>query len=281
LSRTQTYLTGCGYGLTGGVDISLDPFEIVGFSKTKALAVDDIRPYDERAAGMLPGEGCGIVVLVRGDYAREAGLPVRAYIKGYGYSSDGSGGITAPAVEGQMRALQKTYERSGYPISTVGLFEGHGTGTTLGDKVEIESLRRMIESSPDHGFCWLGTIKGNFGHCKAAAGIAGLIKAVMALKRKIIPPTMNCEQPNPLFGRPMGRLRPTVRGTIWPAATYRALGRAMGFGGSNCTTLERSPKSSHRGGHGPARSYQKHELILVSQVRGEIKLRNSPVLQSA
>jgi enediyne polyketide synthase len=102
--------------LAGGVDISLDPFEIVGFAKTRALAADDIRPYDQRAAGMLTGEGCGMVVLAREAEARAAGYSIRALIRGWGYSSDGAGGLTAPEVEGQLRALRQAYARAGSPL---------------------------------------------------------------------------------------------------------------------------------------------------------------------
>jgi len=236
--------------VAGGVDVSLDPFEIVGFAKARALASagDDIRPYDRVAAGMLPGEGCGIVVLMREEDARKKGRPVHALIKGWGYSSDGQGSITAPEKEGQMRALRSAYERAGYRISSVALIEGHGTGTTLGDRVEVESLKALIDESQGEEICWLGSIKGNIGHTKSAAGMAGFIKAVMALKRKIIPPTMNCREPNQAFGRPLGRLRPTVRGTPWAKRNTprRASVSAMGFGGSNAhiTMEETNPEDA-------------------------------------
>lgn len=250
-SSLLAVLTACNHllgaeidlALVGGVDISLDPFEIVGFAKTQALASDDIRPYDARAAGFLPGEGCGMVVLAREEDARAAGYRIYALIRGWGYSSDGIGGITAPKAEGQVRALSRAYQRAGYPISSVDLIEGHGTGTALGDKIEITALLRTLEDAPEDQFCRIGSIKGNIGHCKAAAGIAGLIKTVMALNRKILPPTVNCVHPNPVFGRPLGRLRPNVRGEAWTSdhKPRRASVSAMGFGGSNChITLEES-----------------------------------------
>jgi enediyne polyketide synthase len=223
------------FALAGGVDVSLDPFEIVGFAKTRALAADDIRPYDQRADGMLTGEGCGIVVLARAKEARAAGYPIRALIRGWGISSDGAGGLTAPGVEGQVRALHQTYQRAGYPLATVELIEGHGTGTSLGDKVELTALRRVLDESGGRGVCRIGSIKANIGHCKAAAGIAGLIKTVMALERKIIPPTLNCDVPNVAFGLPLGRFRPSTEGLAWPkpATPRRASVSAMGFGGAN------------------------------------------------
>ena len=97
---------------------------------------------------MLPGEGCGIFVLMREDDARAQGRQIHAVLRGWGISSDGAGGITAPEVEGQMRALRSAYERAGYPISTVGLIEGHGTGTALGDKVEIAAVLGLLRDTP-------------------------------------------------------------------------------------------------------------------------------------
>ncbi|HTG02182.1 MAG TPA: SDR family NAD(P)-dependent oxidoreductase [Nitrospirota bacterium] len=221
--------------LSGGVDISLDPFELVGFAKARALAIDDTRPYDERAAGMLPGEGCGMFVLMREEDAQAQELRIHALIRGWGYSADGAGAITAPGVEGQMRALRKAYECAGYPIAAVRLFEGHGTGTALGDKVEITAIHKLLEEAGSVEPAYIGSIKGNIGHCKAAAGSAGLVKAVMALKRKIMPPTGNCRRPSPVFGKPMSRLIPLVEGAAWERGVYprRASVSAMGFGGAN------------------------------------------------
>jgi enediyne polyketide synthase len=224
--------------ITGGVDISLDPFEIIGFAKTKALALDDIRPYDSKPNGMLTGEGCGMFVLMKEEKARAEGYQIHALIKGWGYSSDGAGtGITAPVVEGQMRALSKAYKRAGYPITSVGLFEGHGTGTPVGDKVEIAAIKRLLDDENDNSdsVAKIGSIKANIGHCKAAAGAAGLVKAIMSLKEKIIPPTINCERPNFIFGEPLTNLEPAIDGGIWISENKprRVSVSAMGFGGSN------------------------------------------------
>ncbi|MBD3334399.1 MAG: acyltransferase domain-containing protein, partial [Candidatus Eisenbacteria bacterium] len=255
--------------LTGGVDVSLDPFEIVGFSKVQALTRDDIRPYDRRADGMLPGEGCGIVLLAREAHARQAGLPIRAVIRGWGYSSDGAGGITAPDVEGQMRALQRAYDRAGYRPSDVGLVEGHGTGTPLGDKVEVTALRHLMESTPGEATACIGSIKANIGHCKAAAGAAGIIKAILALERKILPPAVNCEHPNAAFGEPPRRLTPALQGREWSGGhgPRRAGVSAMGFGGCNShVTLEEADPSGSPASEDLAilGSDQASELIVLS-----------------
>ena len=123
--------------MAGGVDLSLDPFELVGFAKAGALAHGEMRVYDRRSAGFLPGEGCGVVVLMRQEDAEAMGLRVLAVIRGWGISSDGRGGLTRPEVEGQLLALRRAYRRAGFPISTVSYFEGHGTGTAVGDAAEF------------------------------------------------------------------------------------------------------------------------------------------------
>ncbi|MSU64345.1 MAG: acyltransferase domain-containing protein [Pedosphaera sp.] len=229
------------FAVAGGVDVSLDPFEIVGFAKTQALAREDIRPYDERAGGMMTGEGCGLVVLMREADARARGLKIHALLKGWAYSSDGKGGITAPEVAGQARALSRAYERAGYPMSSVGYIEGHGTGTPVGDKVELTAIQRVLQSDGGEIHCSIGSIKANIGHCKAAAGAAGLIKTIQTLKHKILPPTLNCERPINAFSQSDWKLRPSLKGKVWDAngAPRRASVSSMGFGGANShVTLE-------------------------------------------
>ncbi len=226
--------------IAGGVDISLDPYELIGFSKARALARDDIRPYDERASGMLPGEGCGVVVLMRAAHAQAEGRRAHALLRGWACASDGRTGITAPRVEGQVRAIQRAYARAGYGLGTVGLIEGHGTGTALGDDVELAAILAALDGEPE-ARCRIGSIKGQIGHCKAAAGMAGLLKAVMALERKILPPSPGCERPHRRLRGAQGRLTPAVLGEPWPAGeTPRRAGvSAFGFGGSNVhVTLE-------------------------------------------
>jgi enediyne polyketide synthase len=257
------------FALAGGVDVSLDPFEIVGFAKAQALAREDVRPYDERADGMMTGEGCGIVVLMRESDARARGLKIHALLKGWAYSSDGKGGVTAPEVEGQARALRRAYERAGYPMTSVGLIEGHGTGTPVGDKVELTAIQRVLQSNGDEFHCTIGSIKANIGHCKAAAGAAGLIKAIQAIKHKILPPTVNCEHPVDTFSRSGWKLRPSLKGKAWEShgAPRRASVSSMGFGGANShVTLEEANPDGQAAPEDLALlgSAQSSELILVA-----------------
>jgi enediyne polyketide synthase len=264
--------------LAGGVDLSLDPFELVGFARTGALTHDEMRIFDLRSAGFLPGEGCGFVVLMREGDAARLGCRVRAVIRGWGISSDGHGGISRPEAEGQKMALRRAYRRAGFGIETVALFEGHGTGTAVGDAAEVTALseaRREArrESSATAPAAALGSIKANIGHTKAAAGVAGLIKATLALDHQILPPTTGCDDPQAALVGEGAVLRVLQRGEAWPAdLPLRAAVSAMGFGGINSHIVLEGAAESRRnvlGGLGSRErelvaSWQDAELLLLA-----------------
>lgn len=222
--------------LVGGVDLSLDPFELLGFAKTGALAQDDMRVYDERSAGFWPGEGCGMLVLTTEEQAKVLGLRTYALIRGWGISSDGQGGITRPEVRGQRLAFQRAYRRAGFGADSVTFFEGHGTGTAVGDTTElstlIEQCREAGGSAQEPAF--LGSAKALIGHCKGAAGVAGLIKATLAVHHQLIPPTVGAERPHRLLQDKNSPIQLAREGRLWPAhRPLRAAVSSMGFGGIN------------------------------------------------
>jgi enediyne polyketide synthase len=223
--------------IVGGVDLSLDPFELIGFARTHALATNMMRVYDLRAEGFWPGEGCGFAVLARLEDAQRWDVRVHATIRGWGISSDGSGGLTRPEASGQFRALQRAYDRAGYSIRTVPLFEGHGTGTPVGDAAEIEALTRAIRAESPAATAApaaLSSIKSNIGHTKAAAGMAGLLKAIMAVQSGVLPPATGCERPRPELTGPDAAVTVLDSPAPWPAGQpLRAGVSAMGFGGIN------------------------------------------------
>jgi enediyne polyketide synthase len=171
----------CDLAIAGGVDLSLDPFELVGFAKIGALAPERMRVYDARSAGFWPGEGCGFAVMMRHTDALSTGRRVYALVQGWGISSDGSGGITRPEVEGQLLALSRAYRRAKFGPDSVAYFEGHGTGTAVGDATELRVVTRARREAGATLPAAISSVKANIGHTKAAAGIAGLIKAAMAL----------------------------------------------------------------------------------------------------
>lgn len=221
--------------VAGGVDLSIDPFEVIGFAKTGALATGEMRVYDRGSNGFWPGEGCGAVVLMRDEDAVTQGRFRYAVIAGWGWSSDGRGGITRPEASGHRQALDRAYRSAGFGLDTVSYLEGHGTGTAVGDATELRALSEARRAAdPDAPPAALGTVKGNLGHTKAAAGIAGLLKAVLVVRHQIIPPATGHRDPHPeLLGE-----RPTLRvpreAEPWPEGAPRRAGvSSMGFGGIN------------------------------------------------
>jgi len=238
ISQACTGLCGGDYDLvvSGGVDVSLDPFELVGFAKVGALSNDDIHVYDQRASGFLPGEGCGIVVLKRLDEALADNNRIYAVISGWGSSSDGKGGITAPSINGQALAMERAYCKSGYTIGDVELIEGHGTGTPIGDRTELSAISEVIrrQGVREGHRCGIGSIKSNIGHTKAAAGVAGLIKATLSIHQAIIPPSQGLQLPHELFEQNPS-LYPLRKGRKWPSDNPRRRAgiSSAGFGGIN------------------------------------------------
>src|SRR5208282_1573303 len=262
--------------IAGGVDLSLDPFELVGFAKIGALAPDEMRVFDRRSAGFWPGEGCGMVVLMRHDDALAQGHRVYAVIRGWGISSDGSGGITRPESDGQIEALRRAYRRAGFGIETVSYCEGHGTGTAVGDATELEVLSRARrEAKTNSPPAAIGSIKANIGHTKAAAGVAGLIKATMAVHTQVLPPTTGCEQPHPQLGGPASALRVLREAELWPGdRPLRASVSAMGFGGINAHLVLESVVAERRETFSTrerslSRSNQDAELFLLAAETAE------------
>ena len=230
--------------IAGGVDISLDPLELVGFAKAGALSsTGKMCVYDKKGNGFLPGEGCGFVVLKRLDQAIRDNDRIYAVAKGWGISSDGKGAITAPKAEGQAFAIRKAYEMAGYPISSLSFIEGHGTGTVVGDVVEISAVSTVLNAAVSHEngrICGMTSVKSLIGHTKAASGAAGFIKTVIALNQRIIPPLAGCDEPNEIFSTVGIHLYPVMQGEVLqPDTILRAAVSSMGFGGINChITLE-------------------------------------------
>ncbi len=266
--------------IAGGVDLSLDPFELVGFAKTGALATEEMRVYDTRSAGFWPGEGCGFVVLMRHADAVAQRRRIYAVIRGWGISSDGGGGITRPEVEGQLLAIQRAYQRAGFGIDTVTYFEGHGTGTAVGDATELRALalaRREAASMAEPTQsniepAVISSIKANIGHTKAAAGVAGLIKAVMAVHTQILPPTTGCQTPHPVLSDESSTLRVLSQAEPWPAELpLRAGASAMGFGGINAHVVLEGVVSERRAALGS------HEQLLCASAQDtELFLLGAP-----
>ncbi|MCL2430811.1 MAG: polyketide synthase, partial [Alphaproteobacteria bacterium] len=226
--------------ILGGVDTVQNPLTYLGFSKTQAFSPRGrCRPFDAGANGIVIGEGVAAVVLKRLADAERDGDRIYAVIKGIGASSDGRArGLTAPVVEGQIRAIERAYAKAGVSPATVGYVEAHGTGTALGDVVEFESLSQVFRSAgvgPQD--CVVGSVKSLIGHTKCAAGLAGLINAAMALHHQVLPPTIGIEKPNPRLDLNDGPFRLCTQAEPWlhpsDGRPRRAGVSAFGFGGTN------------------------------------------------
>ncbi len=229
--------------LTGGVDTFNDIFMYMCFSKTPALSPSGhAHPYDATGDGTTLGEGIGIVVLKRLADAKRDGDRIYAVIKGIGSSSDGLGkAIYAPKSEGQAKAIQRCYTQAGIDPGSVGLIEGHGTGTKVGDGVEVDGLK-IVFGSKVKPTCALGSVKSQIGHTKAAAGAAGLIKAALALYHRVLPPTIKVSEAHPALAGSPFYLNGTGRPWISNGHLRRAGVSAFGFGGSNFhCVLEEGP----------------------------------------
>ena len=259
--------------VTGGVDATNNPLMYVCFSKTPALSpTGDARPFSDDADGTLLGEGLAMLGLRRLDAAERDGDRIYAVIRGLGTSSDGRGGaIYAPMAAGQVRALRRAYETAGYGPDTVELVEAHGTATRAGDAAEFKSLRQVFGETgrPDGGWCALGTVKSQIGHTKAAAGAAGLIKAVLALHQRVLPPTIKVRKPNPGLGIESSPFYLNTAARPWTRRAdhaRRASVSSFGFGGANFhVALEEYGEGDASGGHSAARvRAAASELVLVS-----------------
>ncbi len=224
--------------LTGGVDRNMGPESYVKFCKIGALSADGSRPYADGANGFVMGEGAAMFMLKRLADAERDGDKIYAVVRGIGSSSDGKGkGITAPNPIGQQRAIERAWQNAGVSPASVGLIEGHGTSTRVGDVVEVNSLNAIFGPlGLAHGSIALGSVKSNIGHLKSAAGAAGLAKAAFALDQKILPPSANFQKPNPNIDFEHMPFFVNTQSRPWekPSADIRrAAVSSFGFGGTN------------------------------------------------
>ncbi len=266
----------CDVALAGGVTLLLSPLSMAGLVAAGALSPDGrCKTLDARANGFVRGEGCGLVLLKRLSDARRDGDRIRAVIRGWSVNQDGrSTGLTAPNVLSQRALLRQALSRAGVAPEEVGFVEMHGTGTTLGDPIEVDALvdvlgRPRTDGSP----CVLGAVKTNVGHLEAAAGVAGLMKAVLALEHERIPANLHFRQLNPhlsLDGTPF--VVPTEE-VPWRRDGKRRIAGVSSFGisGTNAhVVLEESPAAEPREA-APPRSA---ELVVLS-ARSEAALNTA------
>jgi 3-oxoacyl-(acyl-carrier-protein) synthase/3-hydroxymyristoyl/3-hydroxydecanoyl-(acyl carrier protein) dehydratase len=257
--------------LAGGVSRPDCLFTQVGFSQLRALSPSGrCAPFDCRADGLVVGEGAGIVVLKRLEDALRDQDRIWGIVAGAGLSNDLRGNLLSPDSEGQLRAMRAAYESAGWSPAEVDLIECHGAGTPVGDAVELASLRSLWgDSGWKPGQCPIGSIKSMIGHLLTAAGAAGLLKLLMALRHGLFPPTLHFRAPpdgSPLIGGPF---RVQTETEPWPrrsdGAPRRAALSAFGFGGINAHLLI---EEYGFGLKKPNRMYLKDELLKKARETG-------------
>ena len=229
----------CDMALAGGVSIGSPLKRGYLYQEGLIMSPDGhCRPFDASAQGTIFGDGVGIVILKRLEDAIEDGDHISAVIRGAAINNDGSAkvGFTAPSVDGQSRVIMMAQALADVPADTISYIEAHGTGTPLGDPIEIAALTQAFRECTDSkGFCAIGSVKSNIGHLDAAAGIAGLIKTVLAIEHQQIPPSLNFNTPNPKLELADSPFYVNTTLSRWPQGeTPRRAGvSAFGIGGTN------------------------------------------------
>jgi 3-oxoacyl-(acyl-carrier-protein) synthase/3-hydroxymyristoyl/3-hydroxydecanoyl-(acyl carrier protein) dehydratase len=229
--------------LAGGVSRPECLYTQIGFTQLRAISPSGrCAPFDHKADGLVVGEGAGMVALKRLDDAVRDGDRIHGVISGVGLSNDIGGSLLAPVSQGQIRAMRNAYEQSGWSPGDVQIIECHGAGTPVGDQIELSSLEEIF-SSPDRTgdkACAIGSIKSMTGHLLTAAGIAGLMKILLGLENRTLPPSLNFHQPSDNTPLARGQLRVQTEPTPWPEngqLPRRAAVSAFGFGGINAHLL--------------------------------------------
>ncbi|MFW8595359.1 type I polyketide synthase [Cribrihabitans neustonicus] len=238
----------CDMALAGGVTIELPQGRGYLYKENEILSPDGhCHAFDHRAQGTVFGSGAGAVALRRLEDAVADGDHIWAVIKGSAVNNDGSdkAGYLAPSVSGQSKAVQQALEAAGTPAESIGYVECHGTGTYLGDPIEVTALTDAYRATTQAaGFCRIGSVKTNIGHLDTAAGVAGLVKTALALHHREIPPSLGYEAPNPAIDFETSPFRVNATLTPWDAGTAprRAGVNALGVGGTNAhVILEEAP----------------------------------------
>ncbi|MEO1669330.1 MAG: alpha/beta fold hydrolase [Cyanobacteria bacterium J06631_2] len=231
---SQSLKTGeCDQAIAGGVNLMLSPELTQTFELAGMMAADGrCKTFDGSADGYVRGEGCGVVILKRLEDAKRDGDRILAVIKGSALNQDGrSNGLTAPNGLAQQRVMTQALANAGISAQDISYIESHGTGTSLGDPIEVNSLKAVLGKGEQP--CYLGSLKTNIGHLEAAAGIAGLIKTVLCMQHEAIPPNLHFQQLNPLIDLADTKIAIPQQLQPWKTTAKYAGVSSFGFGGTN------------------------------------------------
>lgn len=265
----------CDLALVGGVQALIAPEVTIGFCKASMLSPDGrCKAFAAEANGYVRGEGAGVIVLKPLSRALADGDPIYALVRGSAINEDGrTSGMTMPSLVAQQQVLRDAYRHAGVRPGEVCYVEAHGTGTVVGDPIEAEALATVLACErPPGEVLRIGSVKTNIGHLEAASGIAGLIKAILVLKNRQIPPSLHSRTLNPSIPFDEFRLRVVAAGEAWPDEAPALAGvNSFGFGGANAhVVLEGPPRSETRPSiavmpsDAPAAAGDRAELLVVS-----------------
>ncbi|WP_197380066.1 beta-ketoacyl [acyl carrier protein] synthase domain-containing protein [Mycolicibacterium mengxianglii] len=255
-TAVQGLLSGdCDLAITGGVAVMGTPGYFVEFAKQHALSDDGhCRPYSAHASGTVWAEGAGMFVLQRRSRARADGREVLAEVRASAVNSDGrTTGLTAPNEAAQARLFRRAIQRAGVAPAEIGMVEGHGTGTLLGDRVELHSLVQTYGATAAGAGALLGSVKSNIGHAQAAAGALGLAKVLLAAEHAAVPPTLHVDEPSREIDWDSQGLRLADKLTPWPAHNGHrtAAVSAFGMSGTNTHLIVSMPEAVTPDASGP------------------------------
>ncbi|GIV97567.1 MAG: polyketide synthase [Herpetosiphonaceae bacterium] len=273
--------------LVGGVNLILNVDSQLFFSRAGALAPDGrCKTFDARANGIVRSDGVGLIVLKPLSKALADNDQIYAVIRGSGVNQDGrTNGIMAPNPESQQALLREVYEKAGISPLDVQYVEAHGTGTRLGDPIEVQSIGAVLcEGRPADRVCVLGSVKTNVGHMESAAGVAGVMKVALAMRHRLLPPSLHFQTPNPLI--PFDTLPLKVQTSLgpWPCPDERLIAgvSSFGFGGTNAhVILEEAPCTPLESGQEGSTSQQEQsQADQPASMLLPISARTRPALQS-
>lgn len=262
----------CSLALAGGVNLLLSPETYVGMSRMKAYAMDGrCKAFDHRANGIVSGEGAGAVLLKPLGRALQDGDTVYAVIRGSAMNHGGqANGLLAPNPGAQAQVIREAIEAAGISADSITYVEAHGTGTSLGDPIEVDGLTKAFRHDTQRRqFCRIGSVKTNIGHLEPAAGVAGLIKVVLAMQHQQLPPVLHFEKPNPLISFEASPFIVNAELSRWNSDGPRRAGiSSFGLGGTNAhVVLEEPPVRSAK-----RRDTERPAHVLVLSAKTETTL---------